>query len=210
MGRNPDKLECDLVMRGGITSGIVYPRAIAKLAETYNFRSIGGTSAGAIAAAATAAAQFGANNGEDRFRTIYELPKKLAELKDDKSTLERLFQPQPGTSRLFSLLMSGLEREGTFKKILRVVTTGLANYWCYSVAGAVTLIPLLWAANAGGLGGAPRTVLIIAALILGLLTAILGVALGVFLDVRKRLPETATGSALARATCGLIGQAFCR
>jgi len=38
------KLECDLVMRGGITSGIVYPRAIAKLAETYNFRSIGGTS----------------------------------------------------------------------------------------------------------------------------------------------------------------------
>ena len=91
MGRNPEKLECDLVMRGGITSGIVYPRAIAKLAETYNFRSIGGTSAGAIAAAATAAAQFGANNGDDRFRTIYELPKKLADLKDGKSTLERLF-----------------------------------------------------------------------------------------------------------------------
>jgi len=58
-------------MRGGITSGIVYPRAIANLAETYNFRSIGGTSAGAIAAAATAAAQFGANNGENRFQTIY-------------------------------------------------------------------------------------------------------------------------------------------
>ena len=42
-----EKLQCDLVMRGGITSGIVYPRAIAKLAETYRFRSIGGTSAGA-------------------------------------------------------------------------------------------------------------------------------------------------------------------
>ena len=152
MGRNPEKLECDLVMRGGITSGIVYPRAIAKLAETYNFRSIGGTSAGAIAAAATAAAQFGANNGDDRFQTIYELRKKLAELKDGKSTLERLFQPQPGTSRLFSLLMSGLKREGTFRKILRVVATGLANYWCYSVAGAaVTLTPLLWVASATGL-----------------------------------------------------------
>ena len=160
MGRNPEKLECDLVMRGGITSGIVYPRAIAKLAETYNFRSIGGTSAGAIAAAATAAAQFGANNGDDRFQTIYELPKKLAELKDGKSTLERLFQPQPGTSRLFSLLMSGLEREGTFKKILRIVTTGLANYWCYSVAGAaVTLIPLLWVASASGLSGVTRAVI---------------------------------------------------
>lgn len=194
MGRNPEKLECDLVMRGGITSGIVYPRAIAKLAETYDFRSIGGTSAGAIAAAATAAAQLGANNGDDRFQTIYELPKKLAELKDGKSTLERLFQPQPGTSRLFSLLVSGLEREGKLKKILRIVTTGLANYWCYSIAGAaVTLIPLLWVASASGLSGARHAVLIIAALILGLLTAILGVALGVFRDVRKRLPENRYG-----------------
>jgi len=26
------KLQCDLVMRGGIASGLVYPRAIAKLA----------------------------------------------------------------------------------------------------------------------------------------------------------------------------------
>jgi hypothetical protein len=194
MGRNPEKLECDLVMRAGITSGIVYPRAIAKLAKTYNFRSIGGTSAGAIAAAATAAAQFGANNGDDRFQTIYELPRKLAELKDGKSTLERLFQPQPGTSRLFSLLMSGLEREGKLKKILRIVGTGLANYWCYSIAGAaVTLIPLLWVASASGLSGARHAVLIIAALILGLMTAILGAALGVLRDVRKRLPENRYG-----------------
>ena len=61
-------------------------------------------------------AQFGANTGHDRFQKIYELPKKLAKLKDGKSVLERLFQPQPGTSRLFSLLMSGLEREGKFKR----------------------------------------------------------------------------------------------
>lgn len=49
---------CDLVMVGGITSGIVYPAAIAELHETYRFRCIGGTSAGAIAASATAAAEF--------------------------------------------------------------------------------------------------------------------------------------------------------
>jgi hypothetical protein len=106
MGTESGKLECDLVMRGGITSGIVYPRAIAKLAETYNFRSIGGTSAGAIAAAATAAAQFGVNTGHDHFQTIYDLPEKLAEVKDGKSVLERLFQPQQSTRRLFRLLMS--------------------------------------------------------------------------------------------------------
>jgi hypothetical protein len=40
-------------------------------------------------------------------------------------------------------------------------------------------------------------VLIIAALILSLLTAILGVALGVFRDVRKRLPENRFGTKAA-------------
>jgi len=56
--QRPEK-ECDLIMKGGITSGVVYPPAILKLAETYRFRSIGGTSAGAIAAAAAAAAELG-------------------------------------------------------------------------------------------------------------------------------------------------------
>ena len=42
-------LECDLVMKGGITSGIVYPAAILRLKDKYRFRNIGGTSAGAMA-----------------------------------------------------------------------------------------------------------------------------------------------------------------
>lgn len=48
---------CDIVMKGGITSGIVYPRAVSELAKSFHFKNIGGTSAGAIAAAATAAAE---------------------------------------------------------------------------------------------------------------------------------------------------------
>jgi len=47
--------ECDIILKGGITSGIVYPSAISTLARHYRLRSIGGTSAGAIAAAAAAA-----------------------------------------------------------------------------------------------------------------------------------------------------------
>ena len=54
---------CDLVMKGGITSGIVYPPAVFKLREKYRFRSIGGTSAGAIAAALTAAAGYDREGG---------------------------------------------------------------------------------------------------------------------------------------------------
>jgi predicted acylesterase/phospholipase RssA len=49
---------CDLVMKGGIASGVVYPLAIVELASRYRFRSIGGTSAGAVAAAVTAAAEY--------------------------------------------------------------------------------------------------------------------------------------------------------
>lgn len=51
-------LECDLVMKGGITSGLVYPKAAARLATRYRFRNVGGASAGAIAAGLTAAAEY--------------------------------------------------------------------------------------------------------------------------------------------------------
>src|SRR6266700_211151 len=36
--------KCDIVMKGGITSGVVYPRAVTRLAREYRFQSIGGTS----------------------------------------------------------------------------------------------------------------------------------------------------------------------
>lgn len=56
----PDEaaLQCDLVMKGGITSGVVYPRAMVRVARDYRIRSIGGTSVGAIAAVLTAAAEY--------------------------------------------------------------------------------------------------------------------------------------------------------
>ncbi|HEU4547712.1 MAG TPA: hypothetical protein VFR88_15590, partial [Microlunatus sp.] len=53
------ELQCDIVMKGGITSGVVYPLAVCELATTYRLRSVGGASAGAIAAAAAVAAEMG-------------------------------------------------------------------------------------------------------------------------------------------------------
>ena len=49
--------ECDLIMKGGITSGVVYPFAVTGLAERYRLRGVGGSSAGAIAATLAAAAE---------------------------------------------------------------------------------------------------------------------------------------------------------
>lgn len=53
------ELQCDVVMKGGITSGVVYPLAVCELATTYRLRAVGGASAGAIAAAVAAAAELG-------------------------------------------------------------------------------------------------------------------------------------------------------
>jgi predicted acylesterase/phospholipase RssA len=92
------RLTCDLIMKGGITSGVVYPLAVAELARTYRFKNIGGTSAGAIAAVAAAAAQHeGTGNGFTRLAT---LPSRLG------SELGTLFRPQRRCTRLFRLIFA--------------------------------------------------------------------------------------------------------
>ncbi|HEX6760676.1 MAG TPA: hypothetical protein VF086_20045 [Propionibacteriaceae bacterium] len=53
------KASLDLTMEGGTTSGVVYPLAVCELATDFRFRNVGGASAGAIAAALTAAAELG-------------------------------------------------------------------------------------------------------------------------------------------------------
>src|SRR5690348_7321656 len=70
---------CDLVMKGGITSGLVYPKAVARIACTYRLRSIGGTSVGAIAAALAAAAEYGRQTGAGTagFDLLAGIPKEI-------------------------------------------------------------------------------------------------------------------------------------
>src|SRR3954468_14993300 len=87
-------LECDLVMKGGITSGVVYPLAVCELATVYRLRSVGGSSAGAIAAAAAACAGLGGATGG--FEKLAALPQQLtAPVEGENSRLFTLFQPQP-------------------------------------------------------------------------------------------------------------------
>ena len=73
------KLSCDLIMKGGTTSGILYPGAVREIMKNYRLVNIGGTSAGAIAAAAAAAAEKGrASGSEEKLEAISrELPEKL-------------------------------------------------------------------------------------------------------------------------------------
>jgi len=94
---------CDIVMKGGITSGVVYPQAVSELAETFRFRNIGGTSAGAIAAAAAAAAEHGRSGGG--FEKLGELPDWIGTGRN----LLSLFQPQRSTRGIFRVLMAKIE-----------------------------------------------------------------------------------------------------
>src|SRR5215213_7269450 len=109
-------LECDVVMKGGITSGVIYPRAVCRLATTYRLRSVGGASAGAIAAAGAAAAEFGrATGGFDRLEA---LPRVInAPSPAGGSTLFRLFQPTPATYPLYRLFTAGMGKASKRAKI---------------------------------------------------------------------------------------------
>src|SRR5215203_870909 len=95
------RLDCDIVMAGGVTSGIIYPGAVGKIARRYTFRSIGGTSVGAIAAAVTAAAEYGRRTGLNplAFDAVEALPKSLGEgATEGRSRLFHLFTPEAATT----------------------------------------------------------------------------------------------------------------
>jgi predicted acylesterase/phospholipase RssA len=90
---------CDLVLRGGITSGIVYPLAICRIAEQFALMSIGGTSAGAIAGSLAAAAEYRRRLGStDGFERLARLPAELG----TTGRMLSLFRPDAPTRRLFA------------------------------------------------------------------------------------------------------------
>jgi hypothetical protein len=97
--------ECDLILKGGITSGIVYPAAITELAKSHKIRDIAGTSAGAIGAAAAAAAEVGRHSRSGGFPLLASLPEELKAVDSHGQTkLFRLFQPQPETRPFFDIV----------------------------------------------------------------------------------------------------------
>ncbi len=98
---------CDLVMKGGITSGLVYPKAVIEIGRRYRFRSVGGTSAGAIAAALSAAAALGERRRSALGTTdggMERLEATAAQL-SAPGRIFSLFQPIPRLRTAFELLV---------------------------------------------------------------------------------------------------------
>jgi predicted acylesterase/phospholipase RssA len=158
---------CDLVMKGGITSGVVYPGAIERLSHHYHFKNIGGTSAGAIAAAVTAAAELQRRRSGSRagFDLLKALPEQLkAEVRPGQRKLLSLFQPQPATRRLFSVLVNALNSGSTNQRILAMLSGAIQAYWQGALGAALlALLALL----GSGLLAALLTLLVAGVVLIG-------------------------------------------
>jgi predicted acylesterase/phospholipase RssA len=142
---------CDIVMEGGITSGIIYPKAVVKLSEQYRIKNIGGTSAGAIAAAATAAAELGRlkypkdNPGYKRLAGLSDELKDTTFSKDGSSRLQNLFQPQDETRPLFIMLISALNQKSKKRIAGKLFIGALRAFPCRSAIAFLTPILIAYA-----------------------------------------------------------------
>ena len=131
---NPAALPlCDLVMKGGITSGVIYPKLIARLANDYRFRSVGGTSAGAIAAAGCAAAEYGRQRGNNpkAFDDLAKLPDQLGSPvgTGSSSMLFQLFRPAPELREHFAVLVGALNKPDKIAAVGGALRALLVQFW---------------------------------------------------------------------------------
>src|SRR5262249_43960649 len=227
---------CDLTMRGGTTSGVAYPLAVCALAQHYVFRSVGGASAGAIAASATAAAEVGrasgrsAPGGDGSGRPGVAGPAEVIEWLTASNgagaelwRLAQLFQPGNATRPAFRMVAASLQSAATTKRskagclavatlsavgaLSRILVTVLLAIWLLGPLAAVLLLPAQrWATS-------PRwaqwTVVGLAGVLLGVATRAVWRATATGRQARQTM-ERASGrtvrSAL-RTRVGIVGVA---
>ncbi|MDZ4286372.1 MAG: patatin-like phospholipase family protein, partial [Prosthecobacter sp.] len=191
--KKPDR-HCDMVMKGGITSGVVYPLAIHRLSEEFIFKNIGGTSAGAIAAAAAAVAEATRGTPSGGFEKLKDLPAFLQGAAPDiaGSNLLAFFQPQPRCRRLFRLGTVALGERETLWQTLKIATGVVRLYWLPFLLGVLPAALFLAAACCGADGGFWWACLAAAA-VLGLIGAVAAIAVTLSREISGPLPENFYG-----------------
>ena len=148
-GPAPHPRYCDVVMKGGITSGVVYPRAVTEIARHFGLKSVGGTSAGAIAAAAAAAAEARRVSGKGAagFDALDALPAFLqAHNASGHTNLFTMFQPHRRTRRLFNTLTATLDSSSSWSAACFFIAAAMWNHLFFAVIGAAPGAYLIWRA----------------------------------------------------------------
>lgn len=180
--------DCDMVMKGGITSGVIYPLAVCQVARRHRLRNIGGASAGAIAAGAAAAAEYA--RADDGYQRLAAIPDKVGR------DLDRLFQPTKGTKPAMKVLLAALESKGRVRGVLWALLRW--RFWWF-VFGFVVVATLclagIWAFNdfAWPGWGAISRGLAIPGLFLAIPAGVLTAAAGLVLLVLKEAPKNYFG-----------------
>jgi predicted acylesterase/phospholipase RssA len=146
---------CDIVMDGGVTSGIIYPKVVAELSRQFRLKNIGGTSVGALAAAITAAAELGRLRSSDAsgYARLAALPEELGRADIPGSAMTRLFnlfQPQRETRPLFDILAASLNRSGKLERARHMLLAAIRNYGLVFAAVALVVLPVQGLAGQGG------------------------------------------------------------
>jgi predicted acylesterase/phospholipase RssA len=188
--------EADMVMKGGITSGVVYPLAVCELAKKRRFRNLGGSSAGGIAAALAAVAELARDRGG--FQRLAAVPDDLG------ANLLKIFQPSKRTRPLFAILLAGMgDKRGPVLKALRIagaIVNGAKGAFTAAFVGVLVLG--MWGVMF--VTGAPRTAkqwwhlfgalpfLLLPALIVAFLAAVIGLVM----TGKKRLEANGYGLVL--------------
>ncbi len=181
---------CDVVMKGGVTSGVVYPMAICRLATTYAIKNIGGTSVGAIAAAITAAAEYRrrqTNSGQG-YAELAKLPGFLGA----SGALLALFKPDPVARALFKVALIPIGHASPIVKLLRLVGTLLLQYvWIPVLTIAAifgTFVGVAWPLPPGVVWRCLG-----AAIVFGLIAAFVGIAIRFVYQLVRVLDGNAFG-----------------
>jgi hypothetical protein len=165
---------CDVIMKGGITSGVVYPLALTELAKQFRLSQVGGTSAGAIAASAAAAAEYGRHVPGKGFVLLAKLPAEVGNI------LISLFQPTAKLKPMFDIAVAAIGNDSTKKKVMRMIGAALAGFATAAAAGSLPglliVVAGLWYCN-------------LALVLLGVLLLLIGIAIGVAICLYRAISK---------------------
>jgi predicted acylesterase/phospholipase RssA len=170
----PEK-ECDLVMKGGITSGVVYPGAITRIAKDFRFRNLGGASAGAIAAVAAAACEYRRNQGDP---AAYDVLDEVQLEISGPGFVQSLFQPTAEAKPAFDLALRLVTTTGSLtQRLLQAGVLILRQDRRFLLGAGLTVLVWLgiaFLAIAALVIGDPSALEIAAAILLGVAALPLG------------------------------------
>jgi predicted acylesterase/phospholipase RssA len=198
---------CDLLMKGGVTSGVVYPTTICRLAQTFRLRNIGGTSAGALASVLAAAAEYErtaamqAPRAPAGFNRLANVP---AFLGSGRNLLD-LFQPSKSTAPLFRIFLTLIDSEKSwFVKALSPFRHHLLATLVAAVAAAV-----FYALNVGilvpswsSVSGLAQVLALVAALVVFILVAVVLIGASLVRIILKKIPDNEFGMCTGLKTPG--------